>query len=126
MISELTEKAQRRLRRAVGRYAFTIDGAAHRLHLPNPLMHNLCLAADITVGWGPSATDWEKQKTAFLSAFYRWFWQGRCPECGGDGKFAWMEIRREDGSYRRETDVTCFACNGSGQDQSGSHSAFAG
>jgi hypothetical protein len=103
-----------RLRRLVDRYAFDLDGFGHRLEklipLPHWLGHNLCLAADVTVGWGPDAADWKEQRTRFLRWFYRWFWNGRCPTCRGEGE---VEIwRKGDPSDVFHTEV-CEGCQGS-------------
>jgi hypothetical protein len=113
---EEIKKAENWLRGKVGRYAFDVDSLGHRFHLPEKIMHNLCLAADVTVGWGPNASDWDSQKTPFLKGFYRWFWEGRCPDCGGSGEIKWMEVRQEDGTYQRSENVPCFCCEGSGID----------
>lgn len=110
---------EEKLRDAVGRHAFSVDTFVHRLPvtLPGKLGHNICLAADVTVGWGPSAADWPEQQTPFLRTFYRWFWQGRCPDCGGAGRLAWSETRQEDGSYLRVESPLCHGCSGSGIDR---------
>jgi len=100
------------LRGLVGRYAFTLDGYGHRLHLPEPLSHNVCLAADVTVGWGPGCEDWERQRTRFLRWFYRWFWNGACPSCGGRGQ---IEIWRSGDPSDDFHTETCYGCDGSGR-----------
>lgn len=103
------------LRKLVGRYAFTADSCLHRLPFVEriPPLRNLqetvCLAADITVGWGPAAADWETAKTPALIRFYRWFWQGLCPDCGGNGTLEQV--------HPVEMTVECFGCEGAGRDR---------
>ena len=42
----------------------------HELSLSGPLADELCLAADVTFGWGPNAFDWEERKSPFIEAVY--------------------------------------------------------
>lgn len=103
---------QARLRDLVARHAFAIDGLGHRLPLPKRLSHNLCLAADVTVGWGPDASDWESARTPFLRWFYRWFWDESCPTCGGKGE---IRIWRRGDPTNDFHPETCPGCEGRGQ-----------
>lgn len=45
-------------------------GRRQQLTLSEPLTRELCLAADVTYGWGPDASDWDEEKTPFLEAVY--------------------------------------------------------
>lgn len=105
------ERLEMRLRSLVGRHAFQVDSLGHRLPLPKRLSHNLCLAADVTVGWGPDASDWPEAKTPFLRWFYQWFWNGNCPTCGGQGE---IQIWRQGDPTDDFHPETCPGCAGTG------------
>jgi hypothetical protein len=111
-IWKMPERLERSLRGLVGDYAFDVDSLGHRLHLPERLSHNVCLAADVTVGWGPDASDWETAKTPFLRWFYRWYWDGRCPTCAGEKT---IQIWRKGDATSDFHEETCPGCQGSGQ-----------
>lgn len=105
-------RAQAHLRNLIARHAFEVDRLGHRLPLPRRLGHNLCLAADITVGWGPDASDWSESQTPFLRWFYRWFWNGHCPTCGGKGQIQiWRRGDPTEGFHTED----CPGCAGTGQ-----------
>lgn len=119
MIKELLirRKAAGSLRDFLLAESYELDALGHQLQLPEPLQHELCLAADMTTGWGPSCPDWESNKTPFLSWFWDWLWQGSCPTCHGQGRLPWIEYRQADGSYQREESPICFQCEGSGRQE---------
>lgn len=98
--------------RIAARLIESLDHLGHRFNVSHT---NICLAMDITLGWGPIAADWNGGRTRFLRWFYRWYWNGECPDCH-DGIIPWIEVRQEDGSYKRFTDVTCERCHGTGRD----------
>lgn len=49
-----------------------IDNHAHdKWFVPETKL--ICLAYDITFGWGPEAGDWDEQANAALRAFHHWW-----------------------------------------------------
>lgn len=104
--------AEARLRDLVARHAFHVDSLGHRLPLPKRLSHNLCLAADITVGWGPDTTDWKSARTPFLRWFYNWFWAGNCPSCNGKGVIRVWHRGDPTDDFHQEP---CSSCEATGR-----------
>jgi len=100
------------IRDSLSAYAFTLDGWSHKRPikwlLPQRVHHFVCLAADVTVGWGPDAADWERNAARHpeLVWFYGWYWNGRCDFCGGTGEIHWL--------HPNDQIKPCGKCMGSG------------
>lgn len=91
------------MRGFIGRHAFAIDSLLHRLHIAPSVC---CLMADVTVGWGPDCLGF-KDSPRIVRWFFRWFWNGRCYRCWGEGVHHMV--------YPREEDVPCEACGATGR-----------
>lgn len=70
---------------------------------------------ETTMGWGPNAYDWPGKHPNLTKRFHRWYWQGRCHECGGEGilHHVWVRGIPKDESL----DMVCWTCAGSGNDE---------
>lgn len=92
------------IRRFIAKHIWAVDNLFHKFGFPR---HNICLAADVTVGWGPGCPDWKENETSFLKWFYKWYWNGMCAVCWGQGYIEYL--------HPVEEIIPCEECNGTGR-----------